>query len=147
MGSINSQLYEKDFYAWAMENAELLRQKKFEEIDIENIAEEIESMGRGEKSQFISHLVVLVAYLLKWQYQPERRGSSWQKTINYQRYRIPKLLQESSSLKNKLDDVLDDAYVRGVNIAAAEMIKDEIEFLKVCPFTLEQCLDNDFFPE
>ena len=139
--------YEQDFYAWALENANLLRQKKFDEIDIEHIAEEIESMGRGEKNQFISHLAVLIAHLLKWQYQPDRRGSSWEKTINYQRYRIPKLLKESPSLKYNIDETLDDAYLRGVSIASAEMIKAEIEFPEVCPFSLEQCLDAAFLPD
>jgi hypothetical protein len=69
MGHLNPHsTYDKDFYAWAMENAELLRQKKFEEIDIDNIAEEIESMGKGNKRSVFSHLSILIAHLLKWKF-------------------------------------------------------------------------------
>lgn len=83
--------YDKDFYAWAAENASLLRRKKFDEIDIGNIAEEIESMGRSEKRSLISHLRVLILHLLKWEYQPELRGNSWKSSIRNARYSIKEL--------------------------------------------------------
>lgn len=147
MSSVNHDLYEKDFYAWSLKTAELIRQKKFEDIDLEHTAEEIESMGRGEKNQLISHLAILVAHLLKWQYQPERRGTSWQKTIKYQRSRIPSLIEKSPSLKYEIDKTFKEAYIEATRIAAAEMITLEAVFPEVCPFSMEQALDNDFFPE
>jgi len=76
-----NDLYDRDFYAWANEQAALLRAGKLSDADVANIAEEIESMGRSEKRELVSRLVVLLLHLLKWQYQPARRGRSWQVTI------------------------------------------------------------------
>ena len=73
--------YERDFHAWALENAALLRQRQFMEVDVENIAEELDSMGRSERHELINRLAVLLAHLLKWRFQPERRGKSWRATI------------------------------------------------------------------
>ncbi len=80
----NSQLYEHDFYAWANEQASLLRAGRLSEADIEHIAEEIDSMGRSEKRELVSRLKVLLAHLLKWQHQPGNRGNSWRLTIEEQ---------------------------------------------------------------
>lgn len=148
MGHLNHHsTYDKDFYAWAMENAELLRQKKFEEIDIDNIAEEIESMGKGNKRSVFSHLSILVAHLLKWKFQSVRRSKSWSLTIKNQRFEISDLLNESPSLKNEIKDRFDHAYQKALIIASQETFIDEKEFPKKCPFTLEQCLDDSFFPD
>ena len=70
-----------DFYAWANEQAALLRAGRLTEADIENIAEEIESMGRSEKRELVNRLAVLLLHLLKWQFQPALRGNSWRLTI------------------------------------------------------------------
>ena len=72
-----AETYEQDFYAWAIHNAELLRQGRLSEIDVEHIAEELECMGRSEKRELMSRLGVLLAHLLKWVYQPYRRSRSW----------------------------------------------------------------------
>ncbi len=77
-----NQTYEEDFYAWALNNADLLRQGRFTEIDVDNIAEELESMGRSERRQLANRLEVLLAHLLKWRYQPARRGNGWRYTIS-----------------------------------------------------------------
>jgi hypothetical protein len=148
MGHLNQHsTYEKDFYAWAIENAELLRQKKFEEIDIEHIAEEIESMGKNDKRGIISHLRVLIAHLLKWQYQPEFRTNSWKSTIRNARYQIRALLEDSPSLKREIHLKLDRAYKDALNIASDETGMAEEAFPKHCTFSLEQCLHNEFFPD
>lgn len=139
--------YEKDFYAWAIENAELIRQKKFEKIDFDNIAEEIESMGRSEKRGLISHLRVLIAHLLKWKYQPECRTNSWKSTIRNARYQIRELLEDSPSLKNEISLKLTKAYKDAIIIAADETGIIQEDFPKHCPFELENCLDNDFLPD
>ena len=75
--TVNHIDYDKDGYGWAMEQAALLRARRFSEIDLENIAEEIESVGKSERRTLESHLSRLMMHLLKWQYQPERRGNSW----------------------------------------------------------------------
>jgi hypothetical protein len=91
-----------DFYAWAMRNAELLRQGRFSEIDAEHIAEELEDMGASAKCELLNRLRVLLAHLLKWQYQPDWRSKGWKYTIKEQRRRIDRLLQENPSLRHKL---------------------------------------------
>jgi len=73
----NSAAYDEDFYAWTQEQATLLRSRQFSQVDIENVAEELESMGRSDKRQIDSRLEVLLTHLLKWEHQPENRGRSW----------------------------------------------------------------------
>lgn len=92
-------LYEQDFYAWANRNAQLIRAGKLSEIDVENIAEELEGMGRSEKRAFINRLAILLAHLLKWHFQPALRSRSWQYTIRAQRDQLYDLLEDSPSLK------------------------------------------------
>ena len=105
--------YEQDFYAWTFHNASLLREGKFSEIDIENIAEELESMGRRDKRVLESRLSVLLMHLLKWQFQPMRRSNSWKLTIKKQRLSILRLLKESPRLKYNIAEVLEEAYEDG----------------------------------
>jgi Domain of unknown function DUF29 len=83
-----SDVHQTDFYAWAMEQAALLRARRFDSADIENIAEEIESMGRGEKRELVNRLALLLLHLLKWQFQPGFRSPSWSSTIREQRIRL-----------------------------------------------------------
>jgi len=143
----NSFLYEKDFYAWAMHNAQLLRQGKLKEIDVDNIAEEMESMSGREKRELINRLVVLIAHLLKWQFQPIRRSKSWKFTINEQRTQVNDIIEQSPSLKNEIKNKFDIAYERAIRSAEAKTAIPEKNFPKKCPYTLEQCLDYEFFPE
>lgn len=138
--------YEKDFYAWAIHNAQLLRERKLSEIDIENIAEEIESMGKSEKRELISRLAVLLAHLLKWEFQSERRGNSWKYTIKEQRLRLRELIKESPSLKKSLEENLNQAYEHALIIAIGETDLSEKTFPQKCPFSLEQAFDQSFFP-
>ena len=96
---VKSPLYDRDFFAWSREQADLLRAGKLAEADIEHIAEEIDSMGRTEKRELISRLSVLLLHLLKWRYQPEKRGPSWEASIRVQRNRIADHLDDNPSLK------------------------------------------------
>lgn len=139
--------YEKDFYAWTIHNAKLLREGKLSEVDIEHIAEEIESMGKSEKRELINRLAVLIAHLLKWKYQPGNRGNSWKYTIKEQRLRLSRLIEESPSLKNELKKRIDEAYEDACYIALSQTGLDEKTFPKTCPFELKQCLNQSFFPE
>lgn len=140
------QSYDKDFYAWSLQSANLLRQGKFSELDIEHIAEEIESMGNRDKRELINRLAVLIAHLLKWQYQPVKRSKSWQLTVKEQRIKILQLLEESPSLKHEILLKLNAAYEQAVVAAEIETGLEETAFPKECPFKLDQCLDHHFFP-
>lgn len=139
--------YSKDFYAWALHNAELIRRGKLSEVDLENIAEEIESMGKSERRELINRLAILIAHLLKWHFQPERRGNSWKYTIKTQRFEVTELLNDSPSLKYELDKQLEHAYEKALLLAVNETGLSQDTFPDSCPFSLEQSLDSTFFPK
>lgn len=138
--------YDVDFYAWTKYNATLLREGRLHEIDIEHIAEEIEDMGGNYKRSLISRLEVLLSHLLKWKFQPGLQGNSWKYTIDEQRFRISDLLEESPSLKYEIDHKLEHAYKYALRSAKKETGLDEGVFPQECPFSLEQLLDDEFFP-
>ena len=142
-----AEAYELDFYAWAMKNAELIRAGRLEEIDADNIAEELESMGKSQKRALASRLVVLLAHLLKWQYQPESRSRSWKNTIKVQRLDLGELLDESPSLRPSLQETMASAYTKARLLAARDTGLDETELPEGCPFTLEQAMDPDYWPQ
>jgi hypothetical protein len=142
-----SGLYDRDFFAWTQRNAELLRAGRFDQADIEHIAEEIEDMGRSERRELDSRLEVLLQHLLKWRAQPDRRGRSWTGTIPLQRRELNKLLSQMPSLKPALAKGLKEAYRGGVVRASIETDIPQFDFPRSCPFTLDEILDPDFFPE
>lgn len=141
-----SSLYDRDFYAWANEQAGLLRAGKLTQADIENIAEEIESMGKTEKRELTSRLTVLLLHLLKWQYQPARRGASWEVTIGTQRRAITRHLADNPSLKPKLPEAIDDAYIDAHAQAYAETGLPKTTFPATCPWTFDQIMSEGFWP-
>ena len=110
MQTAPSSQYETDFYAWANHQAALLRDGALNKIDIEHIAEEIESMGRSEKRELISRLTVLLTHLLKWQFQPERSGNSWRLTIENQRDQLADHLAHNPRLKSQLERPIEKCY-------------------------------------
>lgn len=142
-----SSLYDRDFYAWANEQAALLRAGKLSQADIEHIAEEIESMGKSEKRELTNRLIVLLLHLLKWQYQPGRRGSSWNATIRVQRRDLGRRLRDNPSLKAAIPEAVLDAYGDAVIGAADETGLPESKFPTVCPWSFEQIMDDTFWPE
>jgi hypothetical protein len=142
-----SATYETDFYAWANEQAALLRAGKLNDADIAHIAEEIESMGRTEKRELVNRLEVLLMHLLKWKFQPVLRGRSWQLTIKEQRNRTADHLSDNPSLKGKLNEAMTSAYRDARLMAAKETAIDEDGFPAVCPWTFEQAMDANFWPE
>jgi hypothetical protein len=144
--SQQASLYDQDFYLWTQRTAEALRARRFEDIDIENAAEEIESLGRSDKRELRNRLISLTAHLLKWQFQPDLRGKSWEFTIGGQRDEIKDQLKESPSLKSVLDSELADAYPRGRKVAARETGYPIQDFPISCPWTIEQILDETFWP-
>lgn len=132
------QIYEKDVNAWASEQAKLLRTGQFNLLDIEHIAEEIEDVGKSEQRELANRMAVLLAHLLKWQYQPTRRGASWEKTIKAQRKEINYALEESPSLVPKLAEPrwLDMVWARAVAQAVNETNLDC--FPEACPWSMQK---------
>lgn len=139
--------YEDDFYGWTLANAQLMREGKMNEVDFENIIEEIESMGRSTFDQLVNRLCVLMAHLLKWQYQAEKRKNGWRATINEQRRQIKRLMRHHPSLKSRMEEAFSESYEDAAGQASDETEKPKSTFPERCPYTLEQCLDEDFYPE
>lgn len=140
--------YEKDVVAWANEQAALLRAGNLSAIDIEHIAEEIEDVGKSEQRELANRMAVLLAHLLKWQVQPERRGSSWQTTLRIQRTAIARRLTKTPSLKPMLsdDEWITDMWGDACQHAADEMQIGVAILPESCPWTMDQALDGEFFP-
>ena len=142
----NSTLYERDFYAWANEQAEMLRAGKLSEADIEHIAEEIESMGKTEKRELISRLAMLLAHMLKWRFQPERRTKNWRLTIQEQRRQVARHMRDSPSLKSTLSEATEEAYGDAIIAAELDTDLDLATFPKACPWSFEQMMAENFWP-
>ncbi|MBD2544994.1 DUF29 domain-containing protein [Planktothricoides raciborskii] len=139
-------LYETDFYAWTQRQAEALKQHQWELLDLPNLLEEIAALGRRERQELRNRLGILLGHLLLWQYQPELRGNSWLATVRAQRREILTLLQENPSLKPYLQEALALAYQSGLDLAVRETGFSYTKFPESCPYTWEQTLDAEFFP-
>jgi hypothetical protein len=144
---MSNTLYERDFYTWANEQAALLRAGALDRADIDNIAEEIESMGRSEKRQLESRLTVLLTHILKWQYQPARRGKSWLRTIEQQRRRLTRHLGENPGLKSQFDSAILAAYDDARFQTEKETDLDIASFPLNCPYSFDQLMDDTFLPD
>ncbi len=138
--------YESDFYAWTVAQADAIRAGRWDELDWDNLAEEIESVGRNDRRAVRSHLEVLLAHLLKCIIQPVRWTESWDHTIRAQRQAIDELLAGSPSLRGLPAERFDDAYRHAVLLAHRDTGIDEDKFPAEPPFTLAQALSPDFFP-
>lgn len=149
--------YEQDFYAWTQEQAAALRAeaalRSNAPVDWENLAEEVESMGRSEKREISSRLRTILIHLLKWLYCPdlrERCENDWRTTIRTQRNDLADELEDSPSLRGYPLDIFAKIYTRARDDAADEARVPLKTFPKAPPFTLEQALDprypNDLFP-
>lgn len=141
-----ADLYEVDYSRWLFENARLLRERRFSEADIANLAEELEDMGRSERRALGGHIAVLLLHLLKWQFQPAARSSSWRGSIYNARDSIGELLKESPSLRSRVPELIADRYRFARRHAANETGLPELSFPKECPYTPEQMLDDDYWP-
>jgi hypothetical protein len=138
--------HDQDFYGWTQDTVELLKQRRLAEVDVDALIEEVEDMGANVWNQLDSRMSVLLAHLLKWQYQPTHRGKSWQLTIRDQRYRIGRLLQKNPSLKPKLEETKEAMYPSAVLSAAKETDLEADQFPNECPWTVTQVLDDEFYP-
>ena len=139
--------YDSDFYAWAMEQAALIRAGNLAAVDLEHVAEEIESMGKSEKRELVNRLKVLLLHLLKWRHQPEFRGNSWRLSIANTRDELADHLADNPSLKAKLGETLATAYRYARREAAMETALPLAAFPETCPWSFELLADDDFWPE
>ncbi|HAT1683237.1 TPA: DUF29 domain-containing protein [Klebsiella oxytoca] len=140
-------LYDNDFYGWTQEQADLLRSGHLSELDTQNLLEEIEAMGRSERRELESRLRVLFMHLLKWQYQSGRQSRSWKLTVEEQRLQVAELLAENPSLRNRLPGLTESAWRLAIIAAERETNIQRSVFPAACPWTFEQVMDPEFWPE
>jgi hypothetical protein len=138
--------YDTDFLVWLQNQAELLRAKQFERLDLEHLIEELESMRSKERHEFKNRIVQLMMHLLKWKIQPDHISGSWLRSTREQRYSIADLMEEMPSLKPLLDSYATRNYARAVALAADETHLPKSAFPTAMPFTTEQLLDPDYLP-
>lgn len=139
--------YENDFCAWIDHNIGLLRQGRISEIDAGNIAEELETMGKNQHRELGNRLKILFAHLLKWEFEADHRSKSRKRTIVEQRQQISQLLETSPSLRTGMEEKAKKAYTNAVEYAGAETGISPGDFPRNCPYSLEQALDRNFYPD
>jgi hypothetical protein len=140
-------LYETDYLKWIETNLQKLRDRDYANVDWENLLEEIEDMARSERRSLKSNLIVVLLHLLKWQFQPERRSSSWESSIVEHRRRIREALKDSPSLKPYFENVLAECYGDAVKQAKVETNLPLKTFPVQCPYHLTEVMDDDFLPD
>ena len=139
-----TDLYEVDFYAWTQEQSALLSRGQWQSLDIENLVEEIESLGKQQKQELRNRLGVLIGHLLKWEFQPKLRGKSWRSTIIEQRDRIKLHLKDNPSLKSYLDEAVIEAHRLALSLVVRETPLDYPDLPADCPYAINQILDPQF---
>lgn len=142
-----SATYTTDFNSWSEQTAKLLRERRWHEIDLEHLIEEVEDLGKSERRGIASQLTRLLLHLLKWQYQPQRRLDSWLDSITDARTQIELALEDSPSLKNYSIEQLEESYHRSRRQAAKQTGIQISVFPEACPYSLELVLDEDWLPE
>jgi len=145
--SKTNQLYEQDFYLWIETTAQQLKEGRFSELDLDNLIEEIETMGRNQKDALESNLIIILVHLLKWQYQPNKRSRSWESSIFEHRRRIKKAFKNSPSLKPYFREVFNECYQDARKQASIETGLSLKVFPLESPFNIDEVLDEDFLPE
>jgi hypothetical protein len=139
-------LYERDFYSWTKEQADALAKRRVDLLDWQYLAEELKDLGNRHYDQLSSRLSILIAHLLKWQYQPSHQSNSWRATIREQRRKLERLLQRNPGLKNRWTEALDDAWLDGRDLAIQETGLDDSIFPENCPFSTLQLQNPDYLP-
>jgi len=145
-GALTQSLYDTDFYAWIQEQAKLLRHQQWSKLDLPNLIEEIESLGKQQRAELRNRFKVLIGHLLKWEYQAERRSRSWLMTIRIQRRDTQELLEENPSLKPYLEEALQKIYESGRDLAVGETNLPLKTFPENCPYTLDEIFRDGFYP-
>lgn len=138
---------EQDFLKWTEQQIEHLQRRDWRKLDVKNLIEELEALGRSEQKELGSHLQVLIMHLLKWQYQPDRRSKSWETTISNCRDRLQDCLEDTPSLKRfLLDGEWVGKYYRRARREAAKETGLPPEIFPIDPYSIEQIINPEFLP-
>lgn len=140
-------MYDTDYGVWLNEQINHLKSHEWEQLDIANLIDELEALNKSDQRELYSYLVVLLAHLLKWQYQPQNRSGSWEASISNSRNRIARLFKDRPSLKPYISQILAETYFEAVTWASSETKLEKQIFPLECFYNLEQILNADFFPE
>ncbi len=140
-------LYEQDFWLWTQAMAIALKSGNFSQLDLENLAEEVESLGRSDRRELKSRLTVLLMHLLKWQFQAEMRSGSWKGSLREQRRQIRGVLNDSPSLRSFVMDSVDECYDNARDDAADETGLTIATFPETCPYAIDEILNIEFLPD
>ncbi len=139
-------LYEQDLFAWTQQQVNLLTHQRWHELDVENLIDELEGMARRDRREMINRLIILIAHLLKWEFQPDQQSGSWRGSIQEQRLQLNGLLEDSPSLHQQFIESLEKAYPQAIKLASKETELPTTKFPNECPYELAQLLDEDFLP-
>ncbi len=139
--------YMKDFYSWAREQIKLLKKGQFDKLDVPNLIKELQTKGRCEEQEIERRLTLLLVYLLKWKHQPAKRKKSWKLMIQEERKEYGHVLKENKSLKQKLENILSNAYDLARVKAAKKSGLNINTFEITCPWVLDDITDDDFYPK
>lgn len=137
-------LYERDLYAWSLEQARLLKEGRLDEVDALNVAEEILDVGRNEYDKLESALRVLLMHMLKWDHQPEKRTRSWENSIAIQRDHALRQLRDNPSLKSRIREATSNAFSDARRLASSETDKEVDAFPSECPYDWDTILNRPF---
>jgi hypothetical protein len=135
-----------DYGVWLQDQITKLKQHKWQQLDVEHLIEELEALNKSNKRELYSYTVVLLAHLLKWQYQPDFRSGSWEGSIGNSRKRIERLFKDQPSLRPYLLEIVQEAYEEAKEWAHKETRLDINLFPDECPFSIQQLLDPEFLP-
>jgi hypothetical protein len=136
--------YDRDFYSWSLEQARIVREGRWNALDRENVAEEIESLGRDQFNKLESALRVLMLHMLKWDHQAERRGRSWWASISEQRLRLQDVLADNPGLRSRIDEAIARAYRRARLRAIKETDLEAQQFPETGPYSWTDIVARDF---
>jgi hypothetical protein len=136
--------YDRDFYSWSLEQARLVREGRWGAIDRENVAEEIESLGREQFNKLESALRVLMLHMLKWDYQPDKRSRSWALSIEAQRVELDDVLSDNPGLKPRIGEAIGRAYRRARIEAAKETGLEKAAFPEQCLYSWDDLVSRAF---
>ena len=150
-----TQLYNQDIQAWAQTQIQLLRQGQLSALDVDHLILELEEMGKSNQRELTSRLIILIAHLLKWEFQRQHlteqwrnfEGKSWRNTIIEQRLQLTLLLKQAPSLKSSLTQTLAEAYPAARRLASQETDMEIDTFPETAPYTPVQLLDEHFYPD
>jgi hypothetical protein len=143
----NADLYQQDINQWIAQQIQLLQEQRFAEVDIEHLIVELEDMGKSNIRELKSRLVILIAHLLKWQFQVDNRSTSWQGSIREQRVQLLILLEDVPSLKRRFNEIVLTAYPNALQLALEETQLAKNQLPESCPYSMQQLLDKQFYPE